>query len=86
MAQEEVDVDELLAAVTSIEKGFTLLSNLERAANLVTSFKRTAVAQTSGKVRTFHVLDVIEDTINTLNRFLPPIAPRGEWVGDVYFL
>jgi len=56
LAQEEVDVDELLAAVTSIEKGFTLtLSNLERAANLVTSFKRTAVDQTSGDRRTFRV-------------------------------
>ncbi len=71
MAQEEVDVDELLAAVSSVEKGFTLtLSNLERAANLVTSFKRTAVDQTSGDIRTFRVLEVIEDTINTLhNRF-----------------
>ncbi len=67
MAQEEVDVDDLLEAVISIEKGFTLtLSNLERAANLVTSFKRTAVDQTSGEVRTFRVLEVIEDTINTL--------------------
>jgi predicted ATPase/signal transduction histidine kinase len=73
MAQEEVDVDELLSAVTSVEDGFTLtLSNLERAANLVTSFKRTAVDQTSGEVRTFRVLEVIEDTINTLhNRFKP---------------
>ncbi len=71
MAQEEVDVDDLLAAVTSIEKGFTLtLSNLERAANLVTSFKRTAVDQTSNDIRTFRVLEVLEDTINTLqNRF-----------------
>jgi signal transduction histidine kinase len=73
MTQEEVDVDELLSAVTSVENGFTLtLSNLERAANLVTSFKRTAVDQTSGDVRTFRVLEVIEDTINTLhNRFKP---------------
>jgi signal transduction histidine kinase len=67
MAQEEVDVDDLLEAVISIEKGFTLtLSNLERAANLVTSFKRTAVDQTSNDIRTFRVLEVIEDTINTL--------------------
>ncbi len=68
MAQEEVDVDELLAAVTSVENGFTLtLSNLERAANLVTSFKRTAVDQTSGEMRVFRVLEVIEDTINLLH-------------------
>ncbi len=68
LAQEEVDVDELLAAVTSVENGFTLtLSNLERASNLVTSFKRTAVDQTSGEMRVFRVLEVIEDTINLLH-------------------
>ncbi len=45
-------VDELLAALKSIDKGSDLtLSNLERAANLVTSFKRTAVDQTSDKMR-----------------------------------
>jgi signal transduction histidine kinase len=71
MEQEAVDVDELLASVASIDKGSSLtLSNLERAANLVTSFKRTAVDQTSDEVRTFHVDEVITDTINTLhNRF-----------------
>jgi predicted ATPase/signal transduction histidine kinase len=71
MEQEEVDVDELLSALEVIDKGFDLtLSNLERAANLVTSFKRTAVDQTSDEVRSFHVHEVINDTINTLhNRF-----------------
>ncbi|MEK8016052.1 MAG: GAF domain-containing sensor histidine kinase, partial [Candidatus Parabeggiatoa sp.] len=71
MEQEEVDVDELLSALDSIDKGSNLtLSNLERAANLVTSFKRTAVDQTSDEVRSFHVHEVINDTINTLrNRF-----------------
>jgi len=71
MAQEEVDVDELLSALDGIDKGFDLtLSNLERAANLVTSFKRTAVDQTSDEVRSFQVGEVINDTINTLhNRF-----------------
>ncbi len=71
MAQEEVDVDELLSSLDSIDKGSDLtLSNLERAANLVTSFKRTAVDQTSDEVRSFQVGEVINDTINTLhNRF-----------------
>ena len=46
MEQEEVDVGELLSALDSIDQGADLtLSNLERAANLVTSFKRTAVDQ-----------------------------------------
>ncbi|MDM8560785.1 PAS domain-containing sensor histidine kinase [Candidatus Parabeggiatoa sp. HSG14] len=71
MDQEEVDVDELLATLKSIDKGSVLiLSNLERAANLVTSFKRTAVDQTSDEARVFHVHQVLNDTINTLsNRF-----------------
>ncbi|MBE9563362.1 MAG: GAF domain-containing sensor histidine kinase, partial [Proteobacteria bacterium] len=66
--QEEVDVDELLAALESIDKGSDLtLSNLERAANLVTSFKRTAVDQTSDEIRTFHVHRVVNDIITNLN-------------------
>ncbi|RKZ48394.1 MAG: hybrid sensor histidine kinase/response regulator [Candidatus Parabeggiatoa sp. nov. 3] len=68
MEQEEVDVDELLSALDVINKGSDLtLSNLERAANLVTSFKRTAVDQTSEEVRSFHLKEVINDTINTLH-------------------
>ncbi|MEK7991584.1 MAG: ATP-binding protein [Thiotrichaceae bacterium] len=66
--QEEVDVDELVSAVSTVDEGFDLtLSNLERAGNLVNSFKRTAVDQTSGEKRYFDVHEVIQDTINTLN-------------------
>ena len=67
MEQEEVDVDELLSALNTVDKGFDLtLSNLERAANLVTSFKRTAMDQASNEVRAFNVHEVINDTITTL--------------------
>ena len=60
-------VDELLAILKSIDKGSDLtLSNLERAANLVTSFKHTAVDQTSDEVRSFHIHQVVNDIINTL--------------------
>jgi signal transduction histidine kinase len=71
IGQEEVDVDELLSALDNIDKGSNLtLSNLERAANLVTCFKRTAVDQSSDEVRSFCVHEVINNTINTLhNRF-----------------
>ncbi|MCV6638780.1 ATP-binding protein [Candidatus Albibeggiatoa sp. nov. NOAA] len=66
--EDEVDVDELVSAVNSVNQGFDLtLSNLERAGNLVSSFKRTAVDQTSGEKRYFDVHEVIQDTINTLN-------------------
>jgi signal transduction histidine kinase len=66
--QEEVDVDELLSALDSIDKGSNLtLSNLERAINLVTSFKRTAVIQTSDEVRSFQVKELVQDIINSLH-------------------
>jgi len=68
LEQEEVDVDELLSALDIIDKGSDLtLSNLKRAANLVTSFKRTAVDQTSDEVRSFQVKEVINDIVNTLH-------------------
>ena len=68
LEQEEVDEDELLEVLDIIDKGSNLtLSNLKRAANLVTSFKRTAVDQTSDEVRSFQVHEVVNDTINTLH-------------------
>ena len=69
--QEEVDEDELLSALDSINQGSNLtMSNLKRASKLVTSFKRTAVDQTFDVIRKFRVNEVINDTINTLrNRF-----------------
>ncbi|MCV6638609.1 hybrid sensor histidine kinase/response regulator [Candidatus Albibeggiatoa sp. nov. NOAA] len=69
--QDEVDVDELLATLDSISTGFDLtLANLERAVNLVTSFKRTAIDQTSNEELLFFVKEVIQDTVNTLqNQF-----------------
>jgi predicted ATPase/signal transduction histidine kinase/tRNA A-37 threonylcarbamoyl transferase component Bud32 len=66
--QDEVDEEELLSDLDTIDQTAKLtLSNLERAANLVTSFKRTAVDQTSDTVRTFQVQQLIQDTITTLH-------------------
>jgi len=68
MEQDEVDEDDLLSILDSIDKATSLnVSNLKRAANLVTSFKRTAVDQTSDKVRSFEVKQLIQDIINTLH-------------------
>jgi len=68
MEQDEVDEDDLLSVLDSIDKATNLnVSNLKRAANLVTSFKRTAIDQTSDKVRSFEVKQLIQDTINTLH-------------------
>jgi signal transduction histidine kinase len=68
--KEEVDEEELLSDLDTIEKTARLtLSNLKRAANLVTSFKRTAVNQSLDKVRVFQVIEVINDTMSTLHSY-----------------
>jgi len=67
MEQDEVDEDDLLSVLDSIDKATNLnVSNLKRAANLVTSFKRTAIDQTSDQVRSFEVKQLIQDSITTL--------------------
>jgi signal transduction histidine kinase len=69
--QEEVDEEDLLDVLETVNESATLtLSNLKRAANLVKSFKRTAVHQSSEQVTHFKVKALIEDVINMLqNRF-----------------
>lgn len=71
LEQEEVDEEELLENLETVKEAASLtLSNLKRAANLVKSFKRTAVDQTSDQIRRFEVKALIEDVINMLqNRF-----------------
>jgi signal transduction histidine kinase len=71
LEQEEVNVDDLISSINSIDQGFDLtLSNLERAGNLINSFKRTAIDQTVSEATFFNVSEVIQDTLNTLrNQF-----------------
>ena len=71
LEQEEVDEEELVLALKTIDEASELtLSNLRRAVGLVSSFKRTAVDQTSEQIRQFEVKATIEDVINTLhNKF-----------------
>ena len=71
LVQDEVDIDELLSAISTIDEGAHLnLANLERAAELVSSFKRTAVDQSTEDTRQFSVKTSIEDTLTTLkNQF-----------------
>jgi signal transduction histidine kinase len=71
LEDEEVDEEELISALETIDEASKLtLSNLRRAAGLVSSFKRTAVDQTSEQARKFTVKATIEDVINTLhNKF-----------------
>jgi len=66
--QEEVDEDELMEGLTNIEDATHLtLSNLRRAADLISSFKRTAIDQTQEQARSFAVKTTILDVINTLH-------------------
>jgi len=69
--QEEVDEEELVSALESVEEAAELtLSNLRRAIRLVSSFKRTAVDQSSEVGRFFDVRETIEDVNNSLhNKF-----------------
>lgn len=71
LGQEEVDVEELLTGLKHLnEEADLALSNLDRAANLVNSFKRTAVDQTSDEKSRFAIKTLLDDIINTLyNRF-----------------
>ncbi len=52
---------------TAMESGQLILENLQWAAELVQSFKQTAVDQTSLEQRTFLVKDYLEDTMRNLH-------------------
>ncbi len=68
MQQEEVDEEELLSVLESVGEAADLtLSNLRRAVRLVSSFKRTAIDQSSDTSRLFNVKETIEDVNNSLH-------------------
>ncbi|OQW94311.1 MAG: hypothetical protein BWK79_06505 [Beggiatoa sp. IS2] len=69
--QEEVDAEELVSTLESVDEASELtLSNLRRAIRLIGSFKRTAIDQSSEAGRAFDVLETIEDVNNSLhNKF-----------------
>lgn len=68
LEQEEVDVDELIRLLNSIQEASRLtLNSLRRAAKLVQSFKRTAVDQSNLAAHSFDLCVAIEDTISSLH-------------------
>jgi len=68
LGQEEVEEQDLLDNINVIETVSSLaFSNLNRAARLVQSFKRTSVDQVSEKSRRYNVKEVLEDVIFTLS-------------------
>ncbi|RKZ85388.1 MAG: serine/threonine protein kinase [Candidatus Parabeggiatoa sp. nov. 3] len=73
--EEEVDEEELVSGLERLDEMAELtLSNLDRAANLVSSFKRTAIDQSSDEVRHFEVKRAIFDVINTLQNHFKQTA------------
>ena len=66
--QEDVEEDELLRHLSNIKSMNTLaLSSLRRAANLITSFKRTTIDQCSDQPRTFNLASTINDIVCSLS-------------------
>jgi signal transduction histidine kinase len=68
LSQEEVNEDELVSTLERITDASHLtLSNLRRAADLVSSFKRTSIDQSTETKRLFGLREVIQDVILSLN-------------------
>ena len=66
--KEEVNEEELLDHLETVDQAAELtLSNLKRAANLVSIFKHTVINQTSEQVRCFEIKALIENTITILH-------------------
>ncbi len=75
LEQDEVDGEALDEELSQFDEATRLItSNLKRASELVNSFKRTAVDQSSEDVRQFNIKSTIDDVINTLNNRFKPTA------------
>lgn len=68
LSEEEVEEDDLVANLETISDAAELaLSNLRRAADLVSSFKRTSIDQTAETPRLFDVCEVIQDVVISMS-------------------
>lgn len=71
LKNEEVREEDLRADLETLRQTSSLaLSNLRRAANLVRSFKRTAIDQMSEETREFDMRELIQDVLLALHNFL----------------
>ena len=71
LSQDEVNEDLLRLELAGLrESGALAMANLRRAANLVQSFKRTSVDQTSEHIRTFDMKELISDVLFALHSTL----------------
>ena len=68
VASGEIDKDDFNSIINNIdESGKLILSNLERAAGLIHSFKQTSADQISEEKRSFEMKEVLSDTMRTLH-------------------
>jgi len=71
LQQDEVEEDDLFQEMNTLQESTRLtLSNLNRAANLIGSFKRSSVDQTSNKIRSFLPHEIIHDLLSSLKNKL----------------
>ena len=71
LTSEEVSEQELVSCLqTIVEASALTMANLRRAADLVQSFKRTSVDQSSDAFRTFAVGETIQDVLQSLHHVL----------------
>ncbi|MBF0615009.1 MAG: hypothetical protein G8237_12480 [Magnetococcales bacterium] len=86
--QDEVDVDALLASITIVDEASKLIArNLERAAELIQSFKRASSDQSSEAIRDFRVVEVVRDVQLSLRHLFKKSqieirleCPEGLWL------
>lgn len=77
LRKEEVSEEELLAQLRDIRQASGLtLGNLRRAAQLVQSFKRTSLDQTSEACRSYAIAETIDDTLRSLHNVFKKTAIR----------
>jgi len=86
LKQDEVEEQDLLENIDTITTlSLLAISNLNRAARLVQSFKRTSVDQLSEKARRYNVKEVLDDVVFTLNSKLIQKAIKVELSCSVDF-
>ncbi|MBF0301901.1 MAG: HAMP domain-containing histidine kinase [Desulfamplus sp.] len=68
LTQEEVEEEELISSLETIKDSAPLIiNNLKRAANLVSSFKRTAIDQSVDDFHVYNLHEIINDVIISMN-------------------
>jgi signal transduction histidine kinase len=71
LAHDEIDATEVQHLANDIRSGLRLcISNLQRASELVASFKRVAIEQVAERRGRFSVLQLIHDTTDSLRPYL----------------